>query len=157
VGCGGSALETLSQGARGHGFGEEEVTALLEDVNTAFDESPQMPSDVTITEPAAREFAKIAAGEGKNDQILRIVTDGNGGFCLEFETETQNADPSFANPAVPEISVRVSPLILRRVGGATIDWKNGRFALDLLDDGKEGCGCAGGGACGCKGGSCGCK
>lgn len=158
IGCGGSALETLSQGARSHGFGDDEVEAILEDVNTAFAEAPKLPEEVVITEEAAKGFMEVARGEGRDGQALRIVTDGQGGFCLEFETETESDDPIFANENVPEITVRVSPLILRRVGGAKIDKKNGRFALELAGEDKtSGCGCNGG-SCDCgDGGGCACK
>jgi Fe-S cluster assembly iron-binding protein IscA len=89
--------------------------------------------------------------EGRTQEALRVTLDGQGGFCLEFEAKDASDDATFGHDAVPELTIRVSDLTLVRLGGSTIDFRDGRFKLDLAEDTKKhACACESGGSCGCK-------
>ena len=148
-GCSGSALETLGEGARGHGFSDSDVAELVDDLNAALEAEPPRPKELTITESAAQQLFAIAVAEGREKEALRVTLDGQGGFCLEFEAKDASADPTFGNATVPELLVRASALTLVRLGGSSIDWRDERFKLDLAE--KEGCKCTSDTkTCGCQ-------
>ena len=150
-GCGGSAYETIGQGARGHGFSDGDIDELLDDLNAALREAPQKHLELTVTEAAAKALWSIAEREKRTSEALRVTVDGQGGFCLEFEPKDASADRTFGHRSVPDLTVRASDLTLVRLGGSTIDFRDERFKLDLVDEEKTGCGS------GCTGGSCSCK
>lgn len=146
--CSASGWETLEDGCRSHGMEEEEIHALVEDLNDLVTE-PANPT-ITLTESAAKTIYGIAEAEGRLDQPLTVLPDGRGGFCLEFLAEPMEADaPLFSAPEVPQVKVTASPLVLARVGGATIDFRDGALKFDLPEDlAKKSC-CGGTGE-GCK-------
>lgn len=149
VGCGGMAFETISNGVRSHGYTDDDVAELVDDLNRGLAEEPDLPRELTITKSAAEGFWKIAEQEGKTDHLLMVTVDGTGGFCMEF-TQVQPDDAlECTNAEVPQMKIFAPFLALKRIGGSTVDYRDERFKLDLLE--AQGAGCA------CSGGSCGCK
>lgn len=150
--CAGSEFETLQEGCMSHGFADEEIDELVDDLNQMLAEMPARPETLTITTAAAHAIGKIAADENRKDEFLAVIADATGGFCMEFRPEPDAADHTFKNSDVPSVRILASPLTLKRIGGAVIDFRDGRFKLDLPEDaGKIGCGCSGEMAdCGCK-------
>lgn len=148
-GCAGSAFETLADGVRGHGFSEEDIAELIDDLNRLVAEMPERTLSLTVTADAARGIADIAKKEGKTDHALLVTVDGAGGFCMEFLQVTPPDSSIFFHREVPDVRVAATPLTLKRIGGATIDMREGRFKLDLPEDARE-TACACGGNCACK-------
>lgn len=146
--CALGGSETLEEGGRIHGFEDEVIDALLEDINEALATAPARPQTLTITQPAAQGIRSIAEGENKVGQGLAVIVDESGGFCMEFRPETEDGDFTFFNEAEPDVQIFASALTLSRIGGATIDMQDGRFKLDLPEEDK----CCGGSesGCGCK-------
>jgi Fe-S cluster assembly iron-binding protein IscA len=126
-----------------HGFEDADVDALVVELNELLASRPVRPRTLTVTKPAAEQLLIIARGEGREKDVLEVVADDRGGFCLEFRERMPDEAEAFGHP---EVSLRIaaSPLTLARIGGATIDFRNERFALDL-EEKKE---CCGGGGCG---------
>lgn len=148
--CAGSEFETLVEGCASHGFSTEEIDELVDDLNQMFRDMPARPDVLTVTTEGARAIKKIAEDEGRAGQGLSVIADATGGFCMEFCDEPEAGAKTFVNDAEPGVRVFASPLTLKRIGGATIDFREGRFKLDLPEDTKiEGCGCADGGSGGC--------
>lgn len=145
--CSIGGVETLEEGAKMHAMDEQTLEALVEDINDAWNQEPSRPQTITVTEDAAKAIAEIAATEQKSDAILMVVVDEHGGFCLEFQDAPLEGDLPFGHPNVPEIQIYASVITLSRIGGATIDVREGRFKLDLPEDtqccggDKEACGC----------------
>ena len=134
--CSGSALETLDEGCRSHGFADEEIDELFVELNHLLASRPPRPQTLTITAPAARAVQEIATKEGHNDEGLTVIADGHGGFCMEFKPQPEPETKIFTNQEVPTMRFLASPLTLARIGGATIDYREGRFKLDLAEDMK---------------------
>lgn len=154
--CAGSAYETLGEGCRGHGFSDEEIDELVDDLNQMLRDLPARPETLALTLEGARAIRKVADDEGRSGQGLAVITDAAGGFCMEFRADPDDGDRIFTNSAEPDVHLFASALTLKRIGGATIDFREGRFKLDLPEDAPgAGCGCNGG-SCGCREGSCGC-
>lgn len=148
-GCSANDLETLEEGCLGHGFSDHDVENLIFDINEMVDELPPRPQTLTITESAATHIGMIAKAEGKENDGLSVLADEHGGFFMEFRTEPDRGDKIFRNDNVPTVQIFASLLTLQRIGGATIDFRDERFKLDLPEDAaKSGCAC--GGNCSCK-------
>lgn len=161
VGCAGSEFETLEEGYRTHGFAEDKLDDLVIDLNALFSRQPERPQTIAVTEAAALALATILETENQLDHVLVVGLDdptspdglrraGAGGFCLDVLPDVTNDHLLFGHPLVPALKLAASPLTLKRVGGATIDHREGRFKLDLPEDAKKkGCACTNGGGCGC--------
>lgn len=148
VNCAANGLESLEEGCLGHGFTTEDVHALVDDLNDLMKETDAHPRDLTVTASAARAIRDIAEAEGKTGQGLAVTLDGAGSFCLEFQPEPKENERTYNNKEEPDVRIFVSTLTLRRVGGGTIDMRDGRFKLDLPEAVKKACAC--GGNCSCK-------
>ena len=149
VGCGGMAFELLGNGVKSHGYSDDDVAELVDDLNKALAEEPDRPRTLMITKSAAEGFWNIAEQEKKTDHVLVVTVDGVGGFCMEFAESAPEGSMEFTNADVPAMKIFAPDLTLKRIGGATIDQRDGRFKLDLPEAERVGCAC-GGGTCGCK-------
>ncbi len=140
--------ETLAEAKDVHGMDDELFEALVMDLNDEFKNQPEQPQELIITPEAARGIREIAEAEDHKGQILRVVLDETGGFCMEFQDKSEEGDLEFGCSKEPDVKVYVSPITLQRIGGATIDVRDGRFKLDLPE--QKAC-CKGeGNSCGCK-------
>ncbi len=145
--CAANAYETLDEGCRSHGFEDDAIADLVSDLNTLLKEAPVRPQTLTITLDAARALQGVADGEGRSGQALLVTLDERGSFCLEFAEKTDPSDLTFTHREVPELRVVASATTLRRIGGAIVDFRDGRFKLDLPED-THACACVG--QCDCK-------
>lgn len=155
--CAANMSETLEEGYMSHGFQENELDDLVNDLHTMLRERPDRPLMLTVTKPAAEALLGIGAAEGKAGHGLQVGTDETGGFCMEFSATAEEDSLVFFHREVPDMKLFATPLTLSRIGGSTIDFRDGRFKLDLPEDAqKKACACGGKGDCKC-GGNCGCK
>lgn len=149
-GCVYSGMETLREGCMSHGFDDADVDALVIELNELLASRPARPRTLTVTKAAAEHLLIIARQEHHERDVLEVVADERGGFCMEFRESMPDDADAFGHPDV-ELRIAATALTLARIGGATIDFRNERFALDLPEDAST---CCGGG--GCEGG-CGCS
>ncbi len=148
--CSANAYEALDEGCRTHGFTEEDIDDLVTDLNELLKNRPERPQMLTITLPAAEQLRGIAEQEGKAGQGLLVGVDENGGFCMEFQEKASPDVRVFFHIDAPDMQIYATLLTLQRIGGATIDFREGRFKLDLPEDSmKKECAC-GKGTCGCR-------
>lgn len=147
--CTHNTRETLADGCASHGFDADEVSALVRELNILHAERPPRPQILTITLEAARGLQQVMAAEGKSDHVLFVSLDEGGSFCLEFAPTTPAGAKIFTHREVPEVIVAALTETLDRIGGATIDHRDGRFKLDLPEAAARP-------ACGCSGGRCSC-
>lgn len=152
AGCAMNMQETLAEGSVLHGFGDDELDALVQDINDALKEMPPRPETLTVTVTAANAFKDVAKKEKRKEKGLAVIVDENGGFCMEFKNKPAKDEKTFKNTDVKGIEVYASAMTLMRIGGSTIDFRDGRFKLDLPagDKANAACGCEGGGECGCR-------
>ena len=146
--CSASPHETLEEGCASHGFADEDINDLVTDLNILLDSRPARPQTLTVTVPAAQKLKEILIEQGKLKDGLVVTLDEAGGFCMEVVPAPHDAK-TFVNDGVPDLQVHVEPLTLQRIGGATIDFRDGRFKLDLPEDSAKTCACKDGGECGC--------
>lgn len=129
--CSIGGAESLEDGVAMHGWKEETLEMLLADLNDAFEAQPERPQNLSITLEAARAIRVIAEKEEKVGWALTVVLDESGGFCMEFRKVVGEGDLAFTHADEPDVYIAASPLTLRRIGGATVDFRDGRFKLDL--------------------------
>lgn len=130
--CSIGGVETLAEGCRMHGFDEDTISALIDDINDAIGKAPKRPQTLTLTKDAALAIGAIAKEQGREEEILVVTLDERGGFCLEFQDTPLHGDVEFSCSEVPHVRIYASVLTLGRIGGATIDLRDGVFKLDLL-------------------------
>lgn len=136
-GCAVGGVESLEEGCRAHGYGDEDIALLLEDIEAARHTAPVRPAVIIVTAEASRAIRQIGEQEAKlpsETAGLSVIVDGSGGFCMEFRDGPDAGDKTFINIAESDVRVFASPLTLGRIGGATIDFREGRFKLDLPED-----------------------
>lgn len=131
TGCSYGGMETMEEGVRLHGFDEGELEELLDDLTTLLRRQPKRPETLAVTAPAAKALKEIAKKEEREGEGLLVTLDEHGSFCLEFRREPAAGERTFTNREEPDVRVMASPLTLRRIGGSTIDYREGRFKLDL--------------------------
>ena len=94
VGCHVSYFETLEQGLRGHGIGEEEIDSIVKRLNEAIVETED--KDLMLTPKAADKIKELIKEKGNGIQGLRIrvVKGGCAGqsYDLDFEKEAGDED-----------------------------------------------------------------
>ncbi|MFA6523874.1 MAG: hypothetical protein WCS85_05935 [Candidatus Peribacteraceae bacterium] len=131
AGCSMGGRESLLEATQIHGFGDGDIVELLDDLNVLLRKQPQRPQTLTVTEAAAKALAKVLKNEGKTGSGLLVMLDAEGDFCMEFRKEKLRDELSFSHTNVPSVKIFASPFTLSRIGGATIDFREGRFKLDL--------------------------
>lgn len=148
--CAFNTLDSLEVGAKSHGLTDTDIENMIIDIEELLRSSPVPPAVLTLTESGAKALLDIAKAEGKDSCLLRVGSDDSGGFCMEFAELTLADDKTFTNAAVKGVAIIASPQALHRVGGATVDFREGRFKLDLPKPVSTGCECEKG-ECGCRG------
>lgn len=144
--CAANTIETLAEGCLGHGFSEEDIDELVSDLNDMFQKKPMRPQQIDVTLPAARALKDILAEEKEKNRVLLVALDERGGFCMEFR-EPNDEVRTFMHVEEPDVRVGATSLTLARIGGAKIDFRDGRFKLDMPEDADSPCAC--GGKCDC--------
>ena len=146
-GCAASGIETLGEGCQGHGFSEEDIENLVEDINHVIVSTPAKEQVLFVSKDAALAIADISKKEKIEGQGLSVRANEDGSFFMEFRKEIEEGEKEFYHEEVPSVKVWASILTLQRIGGATIDFVEGRFKLDMQEG--ECCGEKKEGECGC--------
>lgn len=147
-GCGVGGAETLEQAAGMHGMDETDLADLLTDLNILLSRRPDRPESITITEEGAKALASVLAAEGKTGHVLRVGLDEAGSFSLDIVSSVPEDDRTFDQHG---LMVSAAPLTLKAIGGSTVDFRDGRFKLDLpVSEATNQCACKNGGECGCS-------
>ena len=125
VGCSASTWETIESGVLRHGYGEEQLLKLLNDLNKVLEEQNDI-STITLTPAAAEKFKTIAKSEGKDGWALRFDEQAAGcsGFeyVLEFSEKADKDDAVFESEGV---QIHVYKKALSRLLGCVIDYEDG--------------------------------
>ncbi len=105
VGCHVSYHETLEQGFKGHGMSDEEVDAVIENINKAIAEYGTMEAkDIIVTRKAAEKLASILKENKKEGAGLRVavVKGGCSGYQygLELDETVKDSDRVFEEKGV---------------------------------------------------------
>ncbi len=137
--CAFNTMDSLDAGARSHGLTDVDIENLVADVQELIDAAPKKPETLILTKAAAEALKLIGKQEKKKSICLRVTTDSQGGFCMEFTDKPMSNDAAFVSKGVAGVSLIASPETLWRIGGSTVDFREGKFKLDM----EEACGCEG--------------
>lgn len=124
VGCHVSYHETLEQGFKGHGMSDEEVNAVITQLNAAVEESKlDEGKDFIITNKAAEKLKEVLKENNKESSGLRveIVPGGCSGFQygLELDDNTTDLDLVLEEKGVKVILSKENMQFLK---GAKLDY-----------------------------------
>lgn len=131
--CALGGYESLEEGCTIHELTEAERGNLIADLNFLLSgKAPPMRNEkLILTAAAAGALRNVVKESGKVTCMLRVMGDGHGGYCLEF-TEAKTTDDIIAlHPDFPDVSLIADPKLLKGMGGATVDVREGRFKLDI--------------------------
>lgn len=125
VGCQAATWETLEAGMLGHGYSEEEIDRLVEDLNAILSEEVDLHS-INLTKRAANKFKQILKEEKKEGWGLRFGDKAAGcsGFeyTLDFSKEANEDDQIFSSHG---IDIHVNKGAVKRLLGSEIDYVDG--------------------------------
>ena len=146
VGCHVSYHETLEQGFKGHGMSDEEVDAVIANINKAIEDSKfDEGKDFIITNKAAEKLKEVLRENNKESSGLRVelVPGGCSGFQygLELDDSTTDMDKVFEEKGV---KIKVTKENMNFLKGAKLDYvdslQGGGFKISNPNV-KSGCGC----------------
>jgi hybrid cluster-associated redox disulfide protein len=144
-GCGVGGAETLSEAAGMHSMDDGDLDDLVTDLNILLSRRPDRPQTVAVTEAAADALKNILATESKTGWTLQVGLDDAGGFSMDIVEKPAADHQVFTEHG---LTVSASPLTLKAIGGSTVDFRDGRFKLDLPGTVTSACAC--GGQCSCN-------
>lgn len=127
--CSMGGAESLREGCALHGFDEETVDALVEDLNASLRGQPPRPATITFSAEAVRALGDIAHRERLPSSDFVIAIDATGDFSLEPRAEETPDEQLWFCADDSALRVFASPLVLWRWGGSTVTFHNGRFVL----------------------------
>lgn len=125
VGCQAATWETLEAGMLGHGYSEQEIDRLIQDLNEVLTHQTD-PNTIQLTKRAAEKFREFLTEEGKADWHLRFGDQAAGcsGFeySLDFSKEATEDDAIFHSYG---IEIHVDKKMVKRLIGSEIDYVEG--------------------------------
>ncbi|MAG02233.1 hypothetical protein CMI42_02755 [Candidatus Pacearchaeota archaeon] len=153
IGCGASTFETLGQGVLGHGYSEDQLNKLVEDLNKVL-ESEDEPSKLntvtsdfklTLTEKAINKVKEAMKQREKENSTLRVsvLAGGCSGFMYDLEF-VDNPVEGDLNMKQDGVNLAVAKDSMETLNGITIDF------IDTLNESgfkfenpnaSAGCGC----------------
>lgn len=144
IGCGAATWETLEAGMISHGKTNEEIDALVDELNELL-QRPLMPDTITLTPQAAQKFHQIALEDGKQGASLRFGDRAGGcsGFeyILDFCEDKGEDDICFESHGIEIVVNRYS---IDRLLGSEIDYLEGLYGAGFKISNPNS-----GGGCGC--------
>jgi len=84
IGCGISPIETLGQGLRGHGMGDEQISKIIKTLNNAVEKSEKSSEGITITEEAADKIKQLLKAENREGHGFRVEVSSGGCSGLQY-------------------------------------------------------------------------
>ena len=145
VGCHVNTMETIEQGARGHGFEEETIDNLLKDLNEIVNAKAERPKDFAVTDAAVAKVKELMAKEKKEGAGLRIkvLPGGCAGFTYDFQFAQKGEKEDFVLKA-GNVNFFIEKESREKLKGATMDYidslMGSGFAIEN-PNAKKSCGC----------------
>ncbi len=154
VGCGASTFETLGQGVLGHGFSEQQLKKLIDDLNKVVSEESETNNKLfikkedfklSLTDVALKKVKETMKKSGKKNSSLRVsvIAGGCSGYLydMRFIDKPSKEDLNFKQDTV---NIAVDKNSTEMLHGMTIDY------IDTLNESgfkfnnpnaEHGCGC----------------
>ncbi len=127
LGCDVNLYESLEQGAKGHGFSDDKISEIVQDINVKAQHYTPPVHDtaatLTVTDVAAQKLKEIMHQQQRDSHGLKIsvVAGGCSGFMYKFEFAEQPA----ANDETIEakgVKIFIDAASLEKIGGSEIEY-----------------------------------
>ncbi len=145
VGCQAATWETLEAGMLGHGYKQEEIERLVDELNEVLGGEID-PSSIVLTKRAAEKFREILEEEGKTGWHLRFGDEASGcsgfSYVLDYSEKALEDDEIFHSHGM---QIHVKKKMVPRLLGSEIDYvenslNHSGFKISNLNA-KGACGC----------------
>jgi len=143
VGCHANAFDTIEDGSRGHGMPDEEILAMVDEINATINHKIE---NIEMTEKAVEKVIELRKLEsGKEDWPLRIAVAPGGcagfGYDLDFSNEQKPDDVVLT---FGDLKVLVDAESMPLIKGSRIDYldslQGSGFKIDNPNASRN-CGC----------------
>ena len=157
VGCGASTFETLGQGVLGHGFSEQQLNKLIEDLNKVIGEegeeartesSKEVNAEIfslKLTEHAIKKVKQVMKQKATKNNTLRVsvIPGGCSGYLydLQFIDKPSKDDLNFKQDGVNIAVDKKSTDMLHEMEIDYIDTLNESGFKFNNPNAEHGCGC----------------
>ncbi len=153
IGCGASTFETLGQGVLGHGFSEQQLDKLINDLNKVIEETETETGgkitteifSLKLTNQAIKKVKEVIKKRGNKNAtlIVSVIPGGCSGYLydLQFKDNPSKDDLNFKQDGV---NIAVDKKSTEMLHGIVIDY------IDTLNESgfkfnnpnaEHGCGC----------------
>ncbi|MBS3136184.1 iron-sulfur cluster assembly accessory protein [Candidatus Woesearchaeota archaeon] len=153
VGCHVSPMETIEQGALGHGMDEETLSEMIEEANKHLSDNPAgkakdfdvKDAKIDLTDAAISKLKEIMKQEKKTGYFFRvaILPGGCSGFTYHFDLDEKPGDEDIVRE-MKGLKVVIDPESLHMMDGSRIDYIETLQAAGFKVDNphaKSSCGC----------------
>lgn len=127
--CSMGGMESIHDGCMLHGFDDETIDALVEDLNASVCAQQPKPSTIIFSKDAVQAIEDIAHREDMKQRDFVVAIDTTGDFSLEPRTEDSPEEQLCFCMQESALRIFASPLVLWRCGGSTVTYRDGRFIL----------------------------
>lgn len=152
VGCGASTFETLGQGVLGHGFSEQQLNKLINDLNKVIETEDKQISVIpikdfklTLTNQAIKKVKEVMKQKGTKNATLRVsvIPGGCSGYLydLQFIDKPSKNDLNFKQDRVNIAVDKESMDTLNNIEIDYIDTLNESGFKFNNPNAEHGCGC----------------
>lgn len=145
IGCSVSYTESLEDGCRSHGMSEEDIDALLDQMNQAVVPTDATGKVVQLTPKASAKIQELMKAEGKEGFYLRVgfIKGGCSGYSyvLDFEKDKLADDNQFEEEG---IQIIMRPEAKEALTGLKVDYRDGLQGAGFKivnPNAKRSCGC----------------
>lgn len=121
VGCGASYMETIEEGLMGHGKTEEEVTAIVKELNESIPSEEGSSDGIIVTENAATKLKELLDEQKKKALRIQVMAGGCSGFKYGMELVDDVAEGE-ERVEVAGIAIALDKESFTMLKGAKVDY-----------------------------------
>jgi len=140
VGCHVNTMESIEEGAKGHGMTDETITQMVEEVNKAISSAG---SDFSMTDTAAAKIKQFVEEKDRKFLRIRVVSGGCSGNMYDFSvTNDRDEGDSSVQHAGAEILIDAESM--KKLSGSQLDYVDGMEGAGFKiqnPNASGGCGC----------------
>ena len=127
--CSMGGAESLHDGCMLHGFDDETIDALIEDLNVSVRSQQPRPATIVFSPNAIQALGEIVSRDKLPHADFVILIDAMGDFALEPHMEFSPDEQICFCAEECTLRVFAAPLVLWRWGGSTVTYRDERFIL----------------------------
>ncbi len=121
VGCSAKASETIESGCKVHGFSDEDISELVDKINSFIKRQESLPEKITLTDSAAKKLKGLLAEE-KQGSGLRISVVPGGCSGLVYQMSIDDSPDGNTVFEVKGVKIFIDKQSLQIIKGSEVDY-----------------------------------